>query len=192
MAGIITVDHLRRLHGYHAHHTLGMALQNLRVFAAAGTASSSTPRLSGGISVQLRQLSLRAVPWAQQFSWGPRREWLSGLPAASPDSFPGNWAQHSGPDNILCVLRCPEQAGRCLGMRSESPVTSQQAASRHMVWREPPVLRRGLGPAAGLPSAPAVWGPQKTQVLGVSRNPSKHFVHSPCFLMRTPRSIEGW
>ena len=24
--------------------------------------------------------------------WGPHREWLSGLPAASPASLPGNWA----------------------------------------------------------------------------------------------------
>lgn len=35
---------------------------------------------------------LGTVSLMHSLLWGPRREWLSGLPAASPDSFPGNRA----------------------------------------------------------------------------------------------------
>lgn len=39
--------------------------------------------------------------------WGPHREWLSGLPAASPHVTPRKLGpQRSGPDNTLSVLRC--------------------------------------------------------------------------------------
>lgn len=68
-------------------------------------ASSSTPgavvrNQCPAIKAESRQLlplptaccPLGAVLLLGILLWGPRRERLSGLPAASPDSFPGNWA----------------------------------------------------------------------------------------------------
>lgn len=131
--------------------------------------------------------------------WGPCRQWLSGLPAASPDSFPGNRAQHSGPDNILHVLRCPEcgrvDAWAWGGEAQEWKPCDQPAGglTTHGEDGELCVLQGQLPqPSQGqlLTSHPPQLSEAHRryyQVLGISRNPWRPLAQSPYFPMRTLR-----